>query len=149
MINEVSIIDLTSHLDYRGFFREVSRTCNLEMGIGQISHSMVYPGVIKAWHGHNEQTQLNYVVNGVIRTVLYDNRKESSTYKEIMEFLVGDNQKPIAYVFPPNVLHGYKCLSGPMNIIYVTSGIYDIKDGIRLKYNEPYIDYDWLKIEII
>jgi len=148
MINGVSIIDITSHLDYRGFFREVLRTYNLEMKIGQISHSLVYHGVIKAWHGHNEQTQLNYVVNGVIRTVLYDNRKESSTYKEIMEFLVGDNQKPIVYIFPPKVLHGYKCLNGPMNIIYITSGAYDVKDEIRLKYNDPYIDYNWSKTEI-
>ena len=88
-------------------------------------------GIIKAWHGHVYQSQWNYVVTGQIRVALYDDRPNSSTYKETMEFILGDEAKPMAYFFPPGVLHGYQCMKGPMQIIYVTSGVYDLEDEIR------------------
>ena len=40
-----------------------------------------------------------------------------------MEFPVGDDQQPLAYFFPPGVMHGYECVTGPLHIIYVTSGV--------------------------
>jgi len=133
MIDGVKIIELTTHGDDRGFFREIFRFPEqfADVLVGQLSHSMVNEGVVKAWHGHVHQSQWNYVVSGQIQAALYDNRKDSSTYEEIMEFFVGDEAKPIAYFFPPGVLHGYKCINGPMQIIYVTSGVYDLNDEVR------------------
>lgn len=150
MIEGVSLKELVSYSDERGFFREIARNSEntLEEGVGQISHSLVYQGVIKAWHYHNFQTQWNYVVNGLIRVALYDLRKNSSTYKELMVFLVGDNQPSIMYKFPPGVAHGYKCLNGPMNIIYITSGIYDLNDEGRISFDDKEIGYDWLELNI-
>jgi len=134
MIEGVVIKTLITHEDKRGFFREIFRFSEEFCGIpiGQLSHSLVKEGVVKAWHGHREQSQWNYVVNGLIKVALYDNRINSTTYKETMEFLVGNGQDPCAYFFPPGVLHGYKCLKGPLQIIYVTSGTYDLKDEVRL-----------------
>lgn len=148
MINGVEFKELITHSDERGFFRELIRKddhINTE-GIGQTSHSLVYPGVIKAWHGHKYQSQWNYVINGLIYAVLCDLRKESTTYKNKMAFLVGDNQKSNIYKFPPGVFHGYKCISGPMNIIYFTSGQYDIADEIRVEHDDKEIGFDWLNI---
>jgi dTDP-4-dehydrorhamnose 3,5-epimerase len=71
-------------------------------------------------------------------------KRESSTYRETMEFFVGDDKKPKAYFFPPGVLHGYKCLKGPMQIVYVTSGVYDLSDEIRIPHDDPEIGYHWL-----
>jgi dTDP-4-dehydrorhamnose 3,5-epimerase-like enzyme len=71
-------------------------------------------------------------------------KRESSTYRDIMEFLVGDDEKPRAYFFPPVVLHGYKCLKGPMHIIYLTSGVYDLSDEVHIPYDDREIGYDWL-----
>ena len=134
MIEGVVLKALITHEDKRGFFREIFRFPEefYDVPIGQLSHSLVKEGVVKAWHGHREQSQWNYVVNGLIKVGLHDNRINSSTYKETMKFLVGDGQDPFAYFFPPGVLHGYKCLKGPLQIIYVTSGMYDLKDEIRL-----------------
>lgn len=73
--------------------------------------------------------------------------KES--YRATVEFLVGDNEKLKAYYFPPVVLHGYKCLKGPMQIIYVTSGVYDLSDEVRIPYDDREIGYDWLKRPVI
>ena len=145
MIEGVKIVELTTHEDERGFFREIFRFSEQfeRAPVGQLSHSLVKEGVIKAWHGHVYQFQWNYVVSGKIKVILYDNRKDSATYKKTMEFVAGDEVKPVAYFFPSGVLHGYKCTKGPMQIIYVTSGIYDLEDEIRMTNEDLNIDYRW------
>lgn len=137
MIDGVVIKALKAHEDDRGFFREIFRFSEefYDVSVGQLSHSLVKEGVIKGWHGHKVQSQWNYVVLGLIKVALHDNRANSPTYKETMGFLVGDGQEPCGYFFPPGVLHGYKCLKGPMQIIYVTSGAYDLEDEVRIDLN--------------
>lgn len=134
MIDGVKIKDLVTHHDERGFFRELIRSTDsfFVAGFGQLSHSLVNKGVIKAWHGHKYQTQWNYVATGLINVALYDNREDSKTKGELMEFFCGEGQPAQVYAFPPGVLHGYKCLIGPMNIIYMTSGTYNLDDEVRV-----------------
>jgi len=138
MIEGVKTIKLKTHNDERGFFREIFRFEEQFPGVsvGQLSHSMVKEGVIKGWHGHVYQSQWNYVVSGKINVALFDDRKDSSTYGALMEFAVGDNEVSVAYFFPPGVLHGYKCIKGPMHIIYATSGTYDIDDEVRVSIRD-------------
>jgi len=145
LIDGVKIINLTTHGDERGFFREIFRFPKQFKGlsVGQLSHSMVKQGIIKAWHGHVYQSQWNYVVSGQIKVALYDDRKDSSTYKKTIEFVAGDEVESIAYFFPLGILHGYKCIQGPMHIIYVTSGVYDLEDEIRKSNKELNADYTW------
>tara|TARA_Y100001935_G_scaffold248986_2_gene246902 strand:+ start:202 stop:645 length:444 start_codon:yes stop_codon:yes gene_type:complete len=134
MIEGVKKIQLYTHKDKRGFFREIFRFKEQfpDDSIGQLSHSLVEKDVVKCWHGHVYQSQWNYVVAGKINVALYDNRKDSSDYKKIDNFTVGSNTHPIAYFFPPGVLHGYRCLEGPMHIVYVTSSTYDLDDEVRI-----------------
>ena len=138
MIEGVKIIILNTHNDERGFFREIFRFEEQfpNVSVGQLSHSMVKEGVIKGWHGHVYQSQWNYVVSGKINITLIDDREDSSTYKEVMEFAVGDGEDTVAYLFPPGVLHGYKCINGPMHIIYATSGTYDLNDEVRVTISD-------------
>ena len=62
MIDRVKIIELTTHEDDRGYFREIFRFSEQfeDVSVGQLSHSMVKEGVVKAWHGHVYQSQWNY-----------------------------------------------------------------------------------------
>lgn len=147
MIDGVVYKDLVTHTDERGFFREILRNDDdfVAAGFGQLSHSLVHEGVVKAWHAHRQQTQWNYVAFGLIKVALYDTRPESPTFRETMEFLAGDNQQPRVYVFPPGVAHGYECLHGPVHMIYVTSGTYDLDDEVRLPHDDPGIGYTWPK----
>ena len=117
MIDGVKIIKLTTHKDERGFFREIFRFPKQfsDVPVGQLSHSMVNEGIVKAWHGHVYQSQWNYVASGQIRAGLYDNRKDSETFRETMEFIIGEDS-PIAYFSPPGILNGYKCLLKKMII---------------------------------
>ena len=147
MIEGVVIKSLKTHGDDRGFFREIFRFSEefSNVSVGQLSHSLVKRAVIKGWHGHREQSQWNYVVTGLIKVALHDNRPNSETYRKTMEFFAGDDQESSAYFFPPGVLHGYKCVEGPMQIIYVTSGVYDLSDEMRLALDDVKIGFNWHK----
>jgi dTDP-4-dehydrorhamnose 3,5-epimerase len=144
-INGVEIKGLVTHEDERGFFREIIRSSDdfFIAGFGQLSHSIVYHNVVKAWHLHNFQSQLTYAASGTIRVVLHDTREDSSTHGITMEFLVGENAASSVYLFPSGVAHGYKCVNGPANIIYVTSGEYDLDDEQRIPHDDSKIGYNW------
>jgi dTDP-4-dehydrorhamnose 3,5-epimerase len=147
MINGVVIKDLVTHTDERGFFREIIRITDnfFTEGFGQISHSAMYLGVVKAWHIHKVQVDWWYIVSGVLKVILHDTRSSSSTYRETMDLLMGDYQPARVLRIPPGVAHGCKCISAPANIIYVTSRVYDPADEGRIPYSDSEIGIDWLK----
>jgi dTDP-4-dehydrorhamnose 3,5-epimerase len=113
-------------------------------GFGQLSHSLVYSGIVKAWHAHKIQAQWTYVACGLLQVVLHDGRSNSPTYRETMEFLAGDNQQACVYFFPPGVMHGYRCIHSA-HVFYITSGVYNLSDEIRIPFNDMTIGYDWEK----
>jgi dTDP-4-dehydrorhamnose 3,5-epimerase len=145
VIEGVSIKNLVTHPDDRGFFRELVRSTDpfFGPGFGQLSHSLVYAGVVKAWHAHRSQVQWTYVTAGTLKVVLHDFRAGSPTFRETMEFLLGDDWPPAVYAFPPGVAHGYVCVKGPAHVLYLTSGTYDLEDEIRIPHDDPSIGYDW------
>lgn len=147
MIEGVEIKELATYPDERGFFREIIRVTDdfFTEGFGQLSHSLMYTGVAKAWHIHKVQIDWWYVGSGVLKVALYDTRPDSSTTRALMEILMGDNQPARVLRIPPGVAHGCKCISGPANLFYVTSKIYNPDDEGRIAYNDPSIGYDWEK----
>lgn len=147
MIDGVIIKKLATHTDERGFFREIIRVTDdfFDDGFGQWSHSLMFNDVIKAWHYHEIQTDWWYVCSGVLRVGLCDMRPDSKTYKETMDFYMGDLQPAQVVKIPPGVAHGCKAIQGPVNLFYITSHVYNPDDEIRLAYNDPEIDFDWLK----
>jgi dTDP-4-dehydrorhamnose 3,5-epimerase len=146
MIDGVELKKLTTHLDDRGFFREIIRSTDgfFTEGFGQWSHSMMYPGVIKAWHFHEKQVDWWYVAGGVLKVVLHDKRPKSATLGQTEEFLMGDHQPAQVLKIPAGVAHGCKCVDGPAHLFYVTSRTYDPTDEGRLPHDDPEIGYDWL-----
>ncbi len=147
VIEGVVFKELVTHPDERGFFRELIRVTDdfFAEGFGQWSHSLMYPGVIKAWHIHYKQVDWWYVPIGVLKVALHDLRAESPTYRKTMEFLLGENQPARVVRIPPGVAHGCKVISGPVHLFYVTSRVYDPADEGRIPHDDPEIGYDWLK----
>lgn len=147
MIAGIMIKDLVTHTDDRGYFREIIRATDdiFTEGFGQWSHSLMFNGVIKAWHYHNTQTDWFYVVHGVLRIGLHDLRGGSPTRGESMDFLMGDLQAARVVKIPPGVAHGCKVVQGPASLLYITSHIYNPDDEIRIPHDDPNIDFDWLK----
>ena len=146
MIDGVVLKKLVTHSDDRGFFREIIRVTDdfFADGFGQWSHSLMFDNVIKAWHHHKIQTDWWYVCSGVLRVGLCDVRRDSQTYRQTMDFLMGDLQSAQVVKIPPGVAHGCKVVQGPVNLLYVTSHTYNPDDELRIPYNDPEIDFDWL-----
>lgn len=147
MIEGVMIKKLATHVDDRGFFRELIRSTDdfFKEGFGQLSVAQMRLGVIKAWHIHKKQVDWWYVPSGLLRVALYDTREDSPTFKETTEVLLGDDQPAQVLRIPIGVAHGYKCLTKTALILYVTSKVYDGSDEGRIPYNDAQIGYDWLK----
>ena len=146
MIEGIVLKELETFNDDRGFFRELIRSTDdsFREGFGQWSHSLMFDGVIKAWHFHRIQTDWWYIVSGVLRVGLCDLREESRTYKQTMDFLMGDLQPARILKIPPGIAHGCKTVQGPVHLFYLTSHVYNPDDEIRIPYNDPEIDFDWL-----
>lgn len=151
MIEGVVLKDLVTYPDERGYFREIIRVTDdfFEEGFGQWAHSMMYAGVAKAWHIHKIQIDWWYVASGVLKVALHDTRKESPTYRETMDFFLGDHQPAKVVRVPPGVAHGCKAIHGPVHLFYITSKIYNPEDEGRIPHDDPAIGYDWLKGPVI
>lgn len=145
MIDGVIIKDLVTHQDNRGFFRELIRNTDgfFSPGFGQLSHSLVREGVVKAWHGHIRQYQWTYVIAGILDVVVYDARVNSRTYRKKICMTLGDEQRTAVYVIPPGVVHGYRCVSGPAHVLYVTSGVYEPEEELRIPLDDQSILHNW------
>ena len=145
MIEGVEIKELVTHADDRGFFREIIRSSDaiFPEGFAQWSHTVSYQGVAKAWHVHSRQVDWWYVATGTIRAALYDTRRSSPTHGETQEMLLGANNPARVLRIPPGVAHGYRVLSGPAHIFYITSQEYDGSDEGRIPHDDPEVGYDW------
>lgn len=145
MIAGVMAKALHTHADERGFFREIIRSSDefFKEGFGQWSHSLMYPGVAKAWHIHQTQIDWWYVPIGNLKVVLYDKRPASPTFKTRQTFFLGDNYPAQVIKIPAGVAHGCKALGGVTHLFYITSKVYDPDEEGRIPHDDKSIDYDW------
>jgi dTDP-4-dehydrorhamnose 3,5-epimerase len=136
-----------THGDHRGFFRELIRAdgSSASRTVRQVSHSLVHAGIVKGWHGHAEQHQWTYVVSGALWVVLFDARPGSPTLGRFVQRRVAADVGPVVYGFPPGILHGYRCLS-EAQVIYLTSGTYDLADEVRVPVGDPSVPYSFERL---
>lgn len=134
------------HCDDRGYFTELVRDDEgLLQHFGQMSASLTYPGVIKAFHYHKKQDDIWYFPAGNAQVVLYDLREESSTYRQTDVYYLGE-LNPSVLLIPTGVAHGYRVLGNePAVIVYLTTKSYQASDPdeYRIAYNDPEINFNW------
>jgi dTDP-4-dehydrorhamnose 3,5-epimerase len=132
--------------DERGRLMEILRQDdNLFTKFGQVYMTTTYPGVVKAWHKHEKQTDNVACVQGMIKLVLYDSRKNSPSYKEINQFDIGIHN-PMLIQIPADVYHGWMCVSeGEAIVINIPTDVYDYEnpDEQRLDPHNNDIPYEW------
>ena len=147
MIDGVEIKELKLFTDERGFFSEIIRGSDsfFQDSFAQLSYSMSFTGVAKAWHLHRRQTDWMCVLVGDVKLGLFDLREDSATYRNPMEVFMGETLGRRVVKIPPGVAHGYRIINGPMHIIYVTDRDYDPADEIRIPHDDPQIGVDWTR----
>lgn len=148
MIKEVRIKKLKLIFEKRGRLMEILRSDDaLFKKFGQVYITTAYPKVVKAWHYHKKQTDHFTCVKGRIKLALFDARKKSSTYGQINEFFLSLEEAQLIQI-PPNVLHGFKCVSREETIVInVPTRPYNRQnpDEYRIDPFDNNIPYDWRK----
>jgi len=146
MIEGVKTKSLRVIPDERGYLMEMLRSDDaLFQKFGQVYVSVAYPGVVKGWHYHKLQTDYFIIVKGMMKVVLYDQRKESPTFGELNEFFMGE-LNPMLLVIPPFVVHGMKAMgTQPGYLVNCPTEPYDYKspDEYRIDPHGGEIPYNW------
>jgi len=146
MIEGVKIKPLKVVPDDRGMLMEMFRSDDPDFQkFGQVYVTMVYPGVVKAWHYHKVQTDHFVCVSGMAKIGLFDAREDSPTKGESQTVYLGwQNQRLL--IIPPGVYHGFTPAGPePASIINIPTELYDYEDPDehRRPFDDPEIGYDW------
>tara|TARA_Y100001958_G_C20827286_1_gene279601 strand:- start:119 stop:565 length:447 start_codon:yes stop_codon:yes gene_type:complete len=144
MINGVIVTKLKKIPDERGAIFHMLRNDDSHFKkFGEIYFSIAYPGIIKGWHEHTRQVQNYAVVDGMIKLVLYDNRKKSNTYKKIQEIYMGDLNYQLVTI-PTGIINAYKCIGTTKSILANCSTLpHEPNEMINYNINSKKIPYDW------
>jgi len=146
LIDGVKVVPLRLLSDERGYLMEILRSDSEHYKkFGQVYITMAYPGIVKAWHYHKEQTDHFAVIVGMAKVVLYDMRKKSKTEGVVNEFFFGE-RNPNLIIIPPMIAHGFKAIGAkPAYVINVPDRlyIYDNPDEFRIDPYDNDIPYDW------
>lgn len=148
MIAGIKIKKLNPIADERGRLMELLRSDDdVFEKFGQVYMTTVRPNVIKAWHYHKKQDDYFVCIKGMIKLVVYDNRTDSKTYKEVNEFFIGV-YNPVLVKIPRGAFHGFKCISEEESIVInIPNQVYDKQnpDEYRVDVDASSIPYDWRK----
>lgn len=143
-IQGVVIKPLRKIPDERGCIMHMLRADDpLFTKFGEIYYAFSYPGIIRGWHYHKKMT-LNYVcLSGMVKLVLYDDRKDSPTFGKIQEIFMGDNNYCLVQV-PPKVWNGYKTIGNKTSLLANCPDMgHDPKEMERLDPFSDKIKYNW------
>ena len=118
-IEGIIIKELKRFSDNRGWLCELFREDDLDKETHpRMSYiSMTLPGVARGPHAHVEQTDY-FVFMGpsTFRVFLWDNRESSPTYMNRMIIDAGED-RPLAVIVPPGVVHAYKNIGDTNGIV--------------------------------
>ena len=146
MIDGVKVKTLKVIPDERGRLMEILRRDDELFGaFGQVYATTTLPGVVKAWHKHEKQTDNVACVAGMIKLALFDGREGSPSQGELSQFYLGVH-RPILVQIPAGVWHGWMCVSPEEAVVVnVPTEPYnpDHPDEHRLDPHDSLIPYDW------
>lgn len=142
-------IERPTYADERGFFREVFRSNELEVAIGeefkpvQWNHSKSEPGVIRALHAEN-WNKLIYPVTGCMFAAIVDIRSDSLTFGKVETFKFDTEEERYA-LFIPKGLANSICVIGnkPVHYFYLVDAYYDGKDTRAVAWDDPDLAIEW------
>ncbi len=110
-IKDVLVRDLRKFRDERGWLSELFRKDDLEPEFFPVMAyiSATLPGVTRGPHEHQDQADLFYFIGpSNFKLRMWDNRIDSSTYRNMMMTLIVGEDDPKAVLIPKGVVHAYR-----------------------------------------
>ena len=112
-IEGVKLTPFPKFVDERGWLTEIFRHDEIaaEFHPAMAYVSITLPGVLRGPHEHVAQADLFcWFGPGDFKVTLWDNRKDSPTFQNRMEVVMGINN-PGSIIVPIGVVHCYRCIS--------------------------------------
>ena len=148
LISGVKLKRLPTLPDERGALTEILRADDPEYPrFGQVYMTATYPGVVKGWHYHEQQTDMICCVSGELKLVLFDGRDGSPTKGLINEIFLGDANRLLVKV-PSGIHHGWKCIREQAALVINLPDrtyCYEAPDEHRVDPHTNDIPYDWAR----
>jgi dTDP-4-dehydrorhamnose 3,5-epimerase len=146
LVHGVKVKEVKHVPTHYGSLRELYRADWLvdDEPVGGVFASTLEPGAISAWHAHVRTHDRLFVVDGMLRIVLYDARTSSPTHRMLNADLLFGHLRPALLVIPPGVWHGVQNVSSrPALLVNVVSRAYtyDEPDHLRLPPDSDQIPY--------
>ncbi len=149
-IEGVNIVKLRKIPDERGTIYHMLRSSDAHFTkFGEIYFSKIYKDSIKGWHIH-KRVSLNYcVVDGMVKLVLFDSRKDSPTYGNLMELFIGDDNYCLVQI-PVGVANGHKGITKTALLANAPDIPHDQggeDEMIKIHPHDNDIPYNWDRVD--
>jgi dTDP-4-dehydrorhamnose 3,5-epimerase len=139
----VWLIRLQAHEDPRGRFLETYRSSWLSVAAPRVqgNRSDSAPKVLRGLHYHRRQSDLWFVQQGRVTTVLLDTRIGSPTEGKHTTLQQGGGEELAVYI-PEGVAHGFYA-HDQVIMTYLVTGEYDGSDELGVAWNDPDLGIGW------
>jgi dTDP-4-dehydrorhamnose 3,5-epimerase len=147
-IEGVFVKELSQFKDERGSVMHMIKSNDSNFTkFGEIYFSEILPEKIKAWKYHKTQSQNIAVPIGNVKFVIYDDRVNSRTYKNLLEIELGRPNSYFLLHIPPGLWYGFKskCFY-PSLIVNCSETPHDKDESLRRDLKDDFITIDWSKI---
>jgi len=150
-IEDVILIEPTSHVDDRGYFAETYRQDLLEETIGykvnfvQDNESKSLKGVLRGLHYQlppYTQAKLLRVIEGSVLDVAVDIRKSSPTFGQHVSLELTAQNKYQLFV-PHGFAHGFVVLSDSVTFAYKVDNYYAQEHDRGITFDDEQLKIDW------
>ena len=137
-IADVIVRDVRRFVDSRGWLAELFRQDEMEPEFYPV---MVYtsstnPGTTRGPHEHVDQADFFcFIGPSNFRLRLWDNRRQSSTFNNLMDLVVGE-QNPVSVLIPAGVVHAYQNIGSSAGIVVNCPNRLYMGEGKREKVDE-------------
>lgn len=146
MIKGVENNKVQSFIDDRGFLSQILPEGDESFQIRRVySTGNFSKGTVRGFHKHSREKKAFFVTSGAAKFVAVDDRKDSSTYKEINTFVLSILD-PTVLVVPTGVYTGWVSLSENTVILGISSEPFD-KNNPDDERIDPYSFGDVWKVK--
>lgn len=134
-------------VDDRGSVLHFFRCDDIEYtNFGECYFSEAFPGSVKAWKRHRQQTQNLIVPVGRLRLVIFDDRIDSVTRGKIEVLELGRPERYQRIGIPPGLWYGFTALgTSPALVVNLVDYPHDPLECERLPEDDRHIPYRWSK----
>jgi dTDP-4-dehydrorhamnose 3,5-epimerase len=155
-IEGILIIEPQIFRDARGYFFESYNQdkmveAGIELNFVQDNQSLSQKGAVRGLHFQAppyEQGKLVRVVQGAVKDVVVDIRKNSATYGQSFAIdLTAENQ--LMFWIPPGFAHGFETLEDNTIFLYKCTNMYNKASEGGLFWNDPALGIQWQTQEAI